>query len=320
MASSLQPKDPEPHLSAGPLLEKQNKYAEAEQEYRQALAKDPNSPEALIGIANIYMRGTRFIEAAETLRKLVAQRPDYGPGHIQLARVLAAEKKFEEAIPEFQAGLKLNPADKDAQRDLAEVYASAGKFVDAQLLYEALLGASPNDAALHHSLGRAYMRAVSVRVNEVVAVAGFVVPGTRVDVLLTGSPGGTADNQTTTVLENIAVLAAGQKLERNAAGEPQSVPVITLLVSPEDAQKLTLASQEGRIQLSLRNPLDTNQQKLPSVRNAVLYGASAPLPATVNARPKLARVSKPAPASAPPSPYTIEVIRGQEKKEIKFDQ
>jgi pilus assembly protein CpaB len=161
------------------------------------------------------------------------------------------------------------------------------------------------------------MRAVSVRVNEVVAVAGFVVPGTRVDVLLTGSPGGTADNQTTTVLENIAVLAAGQKLERNAAGEPQSVPVITLLVSPEDAQKLTLASQEGRIQLSLRNPLDTNQQKLPSVRNAVLYGASAPTAAPVSTRPKSTHVSKP--AASPPTTYTIEVIRGQEKKEIKFD-
>ena len=161
------------------------------------------------------------------------------------------------------------------------------------------------------------MRAVSVRVNEVVAVAGFVVPGTRVDVLLTGSPGGTADNQTTTVLENIAVLAAGQKLERNAAGEPQSVPVITLLVSPEDAQKLTLASQEGRIQLSLRNPLDTNQQKLPSVHNPVLYGASGPAPAPVGTRPKIPHVSKP--AASPPTPYTIEVIRGQEKKEIKFD-
>jgi pilus assembly protein CpaB len=161
------------------------------------------------------------------------------------------------------------------------------------------------------------MRAVSVRVNEVVAVAGFVVPGTRVDVLLTGSPGGTADNQTTTVLENIAVLAAGQKLERNAAGEPQSVPVITLLVSPEDAQKLTLASQEGRIQLSLRNPLDTNQQKLPSVRNAVLYGTSGPTPAPVSTRPKSTHVSKP--AALPPTTYTIEVIRGQEKKEIKFD-
>src|SRR5262249_59085664 len=101
------------------------------------------------------------------------------------------------------------------------------------------------------------MRSVSVGFNEVVAVAGFVVLGTRVDVVLRGNPGGNSENQTTTVLENIAVLAAGQKLERNAAGEPQSVPVITLLVSPEDAQKLTLASQEGRIQLALRNPLDT---------------------------------------------------------------
>jgi pilus assembly protein CpaB len=164
------------------------------------------------------------------------------------------------------------------------------------------------------------MRAVSVRVNEVVAVAGFVVPGTRVDVLLTGNPGGNSENQTTTVLENIAVLAAGQKLERNAAGEPQSVPVITLLVSPEDAQKLTLASQEGRIQLSLRNPLDTNQQKLPSVRNAVLYGASAPTATPASTKPKVRHVVPKQVTPPAPSPYTIEVIRGQEKKEITFEQ
>lgn len=166
------------------------------------------------------------------------------------------------------------------------------------------------------------MRAVSVRVNEVVAVAGFVVPGTRVDVLLTGNPGGSADNQTTTVLENIAVLAAGQKLERTAAGDPQSVPVITLLVSPEDAQKLTLASQEGRIQLSLRNPLDTNQQKLPAVRNAVLYGASAaPAPAPSSVKHKVQRTT-PKQVAPPPasSPYVIEIIRGQEKREVKFEQ
>src|SRR5437660_1499319 len=125
------------------------------------------------------------------------------------------------------------------------------------------------------------MRAVSVRVNEVIGVAGFVVPGTRVDVLLTGNPLGSPESQTTTVLENIAVLAAGQKLERSTAGEPQTVPVITLLVSPEDAQKLTLASQDGKIQLALRNPLDTVQQKLPSVRNTTLYTgvALAPTPA-----------------------------------------
>lgn len=164
------------------------------------------------------------------------------------------------------------------------------------------------------------MRAVSVRVNEVVAVAGFVVPGTRVDVLLTGNPGGNSENQTTTVLENIAVLAAGQKLERNAAGEPQSVPVITLLVSPEDAQKLTLASQEGRIQLSLRNPLDTNQQKLPSVRNAVLYGAPAPMATPASTKPKVKRTVVPKQVTPQASPYTIEVIRGQEKKEITFEQ
>src|SRR5437879_1491889 len=122
------------------------------------------------------------------------------------------------------------------------------------------------------------MRAVSVRVNEVVSVAGFVMPGTRVDVLLTGNPLGSSESQTTTVLENIAVLAAGQKLERNTAGEPQTVPVITLLVSPEDAQKLTLASQEGTVQLALRNPIDTIQQRLPSVRNTNLYTGLAPAP------------------------------------------
>lgn len=157
-ASQFQPKDPEPHLSAGAVLQKQNKYAEAEQEFKQALTLQPDSPEALIGIANIYMRGTRYVEAAGTLRRIIAQRPAYAPAHLQLARVLAADRKFDDAIPEFQAALKLDPTDKQAQRDLAEVYASAGRYADAQLLYEALLGASPNDASLHHSLGRAYIK------------------------------------------------------------------------------------------------------------------------------------------------------------------
>src|SRR5207237_6267008 len=127
------------------------------------------------------------------------------------------------------------------------------------------------------------MRAVSVRVNEVVAVAGFVIPGTRVDVLLTGAPGGNSEQQTTTVLKNVAVIAAGQRLERNSAGEPQMAPVITLLVSPDDAQKLTLASTEGHIQLTLRNPLDTKQEAIPAVKTGALYrtltvGSNTPAP------------------------------------------
>jgi pilus assembly protein CpaB len=162
------------------------------------------------------------------------------------------------------------------------------------------------------------MRAVSVRVNEVIGVAGFVVPGTRVDVLLTGNPSGSNDQQTTTVLENVAVIATGQKLERNTAGEPQVTPVITLLVSPDDAQKLTLATTQGKIQLALRNPLDTKQQELASVSTGTLYkGVPTPAPASAP-RPKSTKhvvVTKP--VEAPPT-YSVQVIKGTKTQEQKF--
>ena len=159
------------------------------------------------------------------------------------------------------------------------------------------------------------MRAVSVRVNEVVSVAGFVLPGTRVDVLLTGNPSGATEQQTTTVLENVAVIAAGQRLERNAAGDPQTAPVITLLVSPDDAQKLTLASTQGRIQLALRNPLDTKQQDLASMRvNSLYKNVSAPMP-VVRERHKRKTVELP----QAPDPYTVQVIRGNKSDLQKFD-
>jgi pilus assembly protein CpaB len=160
------------------------------------------------------------------------------------------------------------------------------------------------------------MRAVSVRVNEVVAVAGFVVPGTRVDVLLTGNPVGANEPQTTTVLENVAVIAAGQKLERNAAGDPQSTPVITLLVSPDDAQKLTLASSQGHIQLALRNPVDTKQMDLIATKANGLYRGGAPAPVAPRSAPTKKPVAQ-APA-APPEAYKVEVIRGTKVDETKF--
>ena len=161
------------------------------------------------------------------------------------------------------------------------------------------------------------MRAVSVRVNEVIGVAGFVVPGTRVDVLLTGNPSGGSQEQTTTVLENVAVIASGQRLERNAAGQPQTAPVITLLVSPDDAQKLTLAQAQGKIQLTLRSPLDTKQTELSSVKADALYrNASSPTPAPPRPRPKRTVVL---PASPPPAPYEVQVIRGDKSDTEKFD-
>ncbi len=160
------------------------------------------------------------------------------------------------------------------------------------------------------------MRAMSVRVNEVIGVAGFVVPGTRVDVLLTGNPSGASTQQTTTVLENVAVIATGQKLEKNTAGEPQLTPVITLLVSPDDAQKLTLATTEGKIQLSLRNPLDTKQQELASVSTGALYkGASTPVPSAP--RPKATKHTVVLSPTPPPA-YSVEVIKGTKKDITKF--
>lgn len=161
------------------------------------------------------------------------------------------------------------------------------------------------------------MRAVSVRVNEVVSVAGFVGPGTRVDVLLTGTPAGGSDPQTTTVLQNVAVIASGHTLERNASGEAQNTPVITLLTSPEDAERLTLAQNEGKIQLSLRNPLDTHQDPVDPANARALYKGATPPPAAphpvVHAVKQQPKNDKPAP---PPSVLSVEVYQGDKKPDV----
>lgn len=165
------------------------------------------------------------------------------------------------------------------------------------------------------------MRAVSVRVNEVVSVAGFVTPGTRVDVLLTGTPGAAGEQQTTTVLQNVAVLASGHTLERTATGEAQTTAVITLLVSPDDAQRLTLASSEGHIQLALRNPLDTKQDEVPASNSRGLYKGMAAVTPTI--KPVAHHtIQKPATISAPvPNPgVSVEVYQGEKKTSVNCSE
>src|SRR5579872_3419965 len=164
------------------------------------------------------------------------------------------------------------------------------------------------------------MRAVSVRVNEVVSVAGFVTPGTRVDVLLTGTPGSGGDQETTTVLQNVAVLASGHTLERTSTGEAQNTAVITLLVTPDDAQRLTLASKEGQIQLALRNPLDTKQDDVPvSLARALYRGAPAPPPEHAPVH-RVAAPKPPAPAPASTG-VSVEVYQGDKKMDVvKFPE
>jgi tetratricopeptide (TPR) repeat protein len=156
-AAALQPKDAEPHLAAGQLLEKQNKFSDAADEYKQAAALDPTS-DALTGLANLYMRGRQFPQAEEYLRQVVAAHPEQAAAHIQLGRVLAAEQKNDPAVEELQTGAKLAPGDLSVQRDLADLYSTLGKNDQAEAVYRRLLSANPNDPELHRELGQALLK------------------------------------------------------------------------------------------------------------------------------------------------------------------
>lgn len=155
------------------------------------------------------------------------------------------------------------------------------------------------------------LRAIGVKVNNVIGVAGFVLPGTRVDVILTGSASASSVTDTSKViLENVQVLTAGTSLEQDANGTPKDVPVVTLLVTPEDAQKLALASADGRIQLALRNPLDLEHLDPVATKRAALYlGSSRPAP-TRRAAPRPVR----------PPPVTVELIQGMQRETRTFDR
>ncbi len=158
-------------------------------------------------------------------------------------------------------------------------------------------------------------RAISVRVDDVIAVAGFVVPGTMVDVLVTGNTTG-GDSVTRTILQDLRVLAVGQKSETDREGKPQTYTVVTLLVNPEEAEKVTMASTEGKIHLALRNTIDTKEVNPPVVSRTSLF-AGAPPPKPEAATHKVRRETLP-PAPKPPEPYLIDVIRGDKKETQSF--
>lgn len=177
--------------------------------------------------------------------------------------------------------------------------------------------ASPNAGTGLPSMIPSGMRAVSVRVGDISSVGGFVAPGTRVDVLMTGNPG-TGEAQTVTVLKNVAVLANGSRMDKSALGgeSPSNSPVITLLVSPDDAERLALASAQGKIQLALRNPLDTGQNDVAAVNLRSLYPSAKPATSAPVTHTKV----KPVVQAPPPQPaaYGVEVIKGDKRDETKL--
>lgn len=160
------------------------------------------------------------------------------------------------------------------------------------------------------------MRAISVKVNEVIGVAGFVVPGTRVDVVVTLSK--QQESVSRVVVTNVQVLTAGTKYDQEQAkdGKPVPTTVVTLLVMPEDAERIALASTEGSIMLTLRNPLDTAPTMTSGTRMASLMGAPDPQPVT-RVVSGVRRVQAPVVAApvAPVAPtiYSVETIRAAKR-------
>jgi pilus assembly protein CpaB len=157
------------------------------------------------------------------------------------------------------------------------------------------------------------MRACAVRVDEVVGVAGFVIPGMRVDVLVSGNPpseGASEGVVTQTLLQNIQVLSAGTDIQRDAEGKPQQVQVVNLLVTPEQAELLSLASNSLKVQLVLRNPLDTQIAKVPATAMRNLFDAQSPTPLA----PRAAKGTR----KAKPKPFSMVVMNGSKTTEEKF--
>jgi pilus assembly protein CpaB len=164
------------------------------------------------------------------------------------------------------------------------------------------------------------MRAISVKVNEVIGVAGFVVPGARVDVLVTIRR--QDDSASRVVVSNVQVLTAGTKIDQDQAkdGKPIPTSVVTLMVSPDDAERIALAAVEGQIVLTLRNPLDNGETRTAGARTASLIGMQtsgaipAPAPGTAGRAARAPRKNPPpAAAPIPAIPYTVEAIRGAKR-------
>lgn len=167
-------------------------------------------------------------------------------------------------------------------------------------------------------------RAVALRVNDVVAVSGYVIPGSRVDVLITGNAPGEGQQGPVirTILQNVEVLSAGEQIQRDAEGKPLQVAVITLLVTPEEAETLSLASNETRIQLVLRNPMDDKKVEPPGTAVARLFhgGGPPPAPKAVAKAPKpVVKAQAPPPPPPPPPPILVELLKGTNRKTEKFE-
>lgn len=234
-------------------------------------------------------------------------------------RVVAAVDPLPAGTP--LAAENMKTVDWPASMPLTGAFSKPEQIVGRSLIYPV----SPNQPIVQTDLAEAGsgiglsvkipegMRAISIRSNDVVGVAGFLYPGSHVDVLLTYHSDSSPTPLTQTILQDVTVLTAGQTLEPDPKGKPQTVNVVTLLLDSHDSQKLVLASQQGSVQFVLRNGADQNKTETKPVFASQLIADNAPPTAP---KPHLAVTTPRAPR--PTEFYTVETIAGDKHTVEKF--
>jgi pilus assembly protein CpaB len=246
--------------------------------------------------------GTRLGAAPQKATRVIVAVND-----VKLGSVLRdADLSTTDIVGTIPKGALLNKQDAVGRGVISDLY-------QGEPILESRLAAVGSGGGLAATI-RQGMRACAVKVDDVVGVAGFVTPGMRVDVLISGNPPGPVNpvvgTKVKTLLQNIEVLSAGTDIQKDAEGKPQQVQVVNLLVTPEQAELLSLASNQTHIQLVLRNPLDTQVAKTTGTAMGNLFTDGGAV------RPKPLLVGHPAP---PPSRiYLVEVFNGSKKTEEKF--
>ena len=257
--------------------------------------------------------------------KFIASRINTAPPPVATTQVLVASRTLDEGALIHEGDLDMvawsgtPPPGAMTDKQQAINHGVVSKIFQGEPVLQSRLS-GVGDAGLP-ALIPTGMRAVALRVNDIIGVAGFVVAGMHVDIIILGNPPGAPASLGTlskTLLQNVEVLSAGQDLKKDAEGKPVMVQVVNLLVSPTDAEKLSLASSDARIQLVLRNKNDTVDSKTPGTAMALLFsGQKIGLPGPAvhrEAAPKAPPVIKRAP------PLVIEVIQGGERKSSEFKQ
>jgi len=254
--------------------------------------------------------GTRFAAAHKQTTRVVVAAKD-----VKLGNVLQdADLGTVEMAGMPPKGAILNRQDAVGRGVISDIY-------EGEPILQNRLAAVGAGGGLAATI-RKGMRACAIKVDEVVGVAGFVTPGMHVDVLISGTPptaaaGSNADGpKVRTLLQNIEVLSAGTDIQRDTDGKPQQVQVVNLLVTPEQAEVLSLASNQTKIQLVLRNPLDTVIAEPPGTAVAALFKDKSAPPAAPVSRP---RTAMPSPKAAPAQKvFLVQVFNGSKRSDQKF--